>query len=68
MNVRRGLLLFATLATAAAGPGPAQATASAGPAEPADGTHGTAPIPDFTRVWNRPAFPWFEPPASGRAR
>jgi hypothetical protein len=65
MNVRRGGLLFATLAAAAAGPGLAQTTASAGPAEPADGTHGTASIPDFTRVWNHPAFPWFEPPASG---
>ena len=27
----------------------------------------TAPqsIPDFTRSWTHPAFPWFEPPASG---
>ena len=22
-------------------------------------------IPDFTRVWLHPGFPWFEPPASG---
>jgi hypothetical protein len=27
--------------------------------------HGAASIPDFSRVWNHPAFPWFEPPASG---
>ena len=24
-----------------------------------------ASIPDFTRAWTHPAFPWFEPPASG---
>ena len=22
-------------------------------------------IPNFTRVWQHPGFPWFEPPASG---
>lgn len=22
-------------------------------------------VPDFTGLWNHPAFPWFEPPASG---
>jgi hypothetical protein len=65
MNMRRDVLLIATLATAAAGPGLAQTTASAGLAEPADATHGAASIPDFSRVWNHPAFPWFEPPASG---
>jgi hypothetical protein len=25
----------------------------------------TASIPDFSGIWNHPAFPWFEPPASG---
>ena len=25
----------------------------------------TASIPDLTGMWNHPAFPWFEPPASG---
>jgi hypothetical protein len=25
----------------------------------------TAPIPDFSRIWTRSGFPWFEPPASG---
>jgi hypothetical protein len=25
----------------------------------------TAPIPDFAGTWTHPAFPWFEPPASG---
>src|SRR5579871_2392660 len=24
-----------------------------------------ASIPDFSRVWQHPAFPWYEPPASG---
>jgi hypothetical protein len=24
-----------------------------------------APIPNFTGLWSHPAFPWFEPPASG---
>ena len=66
MNVRRDVLLFAALAIGAAGPAPAQTTASDGPAEPAvTSAHGAASIPDFTRVWNHPAFPWFEPPASG---
>src|SRR4051794_24270763 len=25
----------------------------------------TTTIPNFSRVWSHPAFPWFEPPASG---
>jgi hypothetical protein len=41
-----------------------QTTTSAG--GPAGGvTNGAASIPDFTGVWMHPAFPWFEPPASG---
>jgi hypothetical protein len=28
-------------------------------------SQGLASIPEFTGVWNHPAFPWFEPPASG---
>jgi hypothetical protein len=27
--------------------------------------HAGASIPNFSRVWQHPAFPWFEPPASG---
>ncbi len=36
------------------------------PAGPAakDGAH-AATIPDFSGVWFHPAFPWYEPPASG---
>src|SRR5215475_10999424 len=32
---------------------------------PASNATSAASIPDFSRVWNHPAFPWFEPPASG---
>lgn len=35
------------------------------PAVPATAAYGATSIPDFSRVWNHPAFPWFEPPASG---
>src|SRR5262249_39329474 len=45
-------------------PGVAQ-TPSAAPA--ASNAPGAAPIPDFSRVWTHPAFPWFEPLASGPA-
>jgi hypothetical protein len=62
MKGHRNFLLFVILATAAATPALAQAPA-AGPAGSA--TQGAASIPDFSRVWMHPAFPWFEPPASG---
>jgi hypothetical protein len=64
MSMRRDFLLFAILATAAATPALAQtATPVVDPVGSA--THGAASVPDFSRVWNHPAFPWFEPPASG---
>jgi hypothetical protein len=50
MGLHRTLLLIA-IATAAAIPAAAQ------PQTPAP--------PDFSGVWTHPAFPWFEPPASG---
>ncbi len=59
MNRHRNLLLTITLATAAATPALAQTPMPA--VDPAT----SATIPDFSRVWNHPAFPWFEPPASG---
>jgi hypothetical protein len=62
MNGHRNFLAFVILATAAATTALAQAPAAA-PAGSA--TQGAASIPDFTRVWMHPAFPWFEPPASG---
>jgi hypothetical protein len=66
MYSQRGLLLFAAVATAAAMPVMAQAPSAAGPA--AGEKHSAASIPDFSRVWTHPAFPWFEPPASGPGR
>jgi hypothetical protein len=51
------------VATAAAASAIVQTPSAAGPGN--SETHSLAPIPDFSRVWNHPAFPWFEPPASG---
>jgi hypothetical protein len=65
MSMQRDFLLFVAVVavvTAAAMPVMAQ-TPLAGSAGSA--AHGAAPIPNFSRVWNHPAFPWFEPPASG---
>jgi len=63
MNRHRNFLVFVALATAAAMPAMAETPSTADPA--ASETHSAASIPDFSRVWNHPAFPWFEPPASG---
>jgi hypothetical protein len=63
MNRHRNFLVFVTLATTAAMPAVAETPSTAGPA--GGETHSAASIPDFSRVWNHPAFPWFEPPASG---
>ncbi|HKD27277.1 MAG TPA: hypothetical protein VKC66_15420 [Xanthobacteraceae bacterium] len=60
MNMQRDFLLFVILAAAAASPAAAQTVTPAGAAG-----HSAVSIPDFSRVWNHPAFPWFEPPASG---
>jgi hypothetical protein len=68
MNMQRDFLLFATLAMAAATPGrhaPLAQTATSAPARASSATHDAASIPDFSRVWRHPSFPWFEPPASG---
>src|SRR5438309_2743185 len=62
MDMRRGFLLFVAGATMTAMPAMGQ-TPSAGLA--GSQTKGAAAIPNFSRVWNHPAFPWFEPPASG---
>ena len=57
-------LLCIALTTATAMPALGQTIASeSGPASGV--TKGAAPIPEFTGVWTHPAFPWFEPPASG---
>jgi hypothetical protein len=63
MCMQRYFLLFVAVTTAAAMPASVQTTSAAGPA--GSETPGAASIPDFSRVWNHPAFPWFEPPASG---
>src|SRR5271155_3890926 len=61
---QRNVLLFIALATATAAPALGQtATPVVGPSSGA--TNGAASIPDFSRVWFHPSFPWFEPPASG---
>src|SRR6266446_8152852 len=61
MCMQRDFLLFVAVATAM--PAMAQTPSAAGP--PASETRSGASIPNFSRVWNHPAFPWFEPPASG---
>jgi len=61
--MQREFLLFVAVATAAAMPAMAQTTSAAGPA--GSETHSAASIPDFSRIWTHPAFPWFEPPESG---
>jgi hypothetical protein len=64
MRRQRNFLLFTALAAAVATPALGRtATSGAGPAGGA--TNGAPSIPDFSRVWLHPAFPWFEPPASG---
>ncbi len=63
MHRQRNFLLFVALAAAVATPAVGQ-TVTLG-VEPAGATQGAASIPDFTRIWSHPAFPWFEPPASG---
>jgi hypothetical protein len=63
MCMQRDFLLFVAVATVVATPTIAQTTSATGPA--ASETHSAASVPDFSRVWNHPAFPWFEPPASG---
>jgi hypothetical protein len=64
MNLqRRDFLLVVTLAAAATPVLAQTATPVAGPSSSA--TNAASSIPDFSRVWFHPSFPWFEPPASG---
>jgi hypothetical protein len=63
MNSRRNLVAFTILAMMTVTPVFAQTPpviASAG-----SPVNGTSTIPNFSGAWNHPAFPWFEPPASG---
>ncbi len=57
-------ILCAAFVAVAAAATPVQAQ-TAPPAVSATAAQGATSIPDFSRVWNHPAFPWFEPPASG---
>jgi hypothetical protein len=61
---QRNFLLYIALSVAVATPAPGQTVASGvGPSDAV--TNGAASIPELTGVWTHPAFPWFEPPASG---
>jgi hypothetical protein len=62
MRMQRNFLLFAAVAAVVV-PAVAQTPSAAGPG--ASETLGAASIPNFSRVWQHPAFPWYEPPASG---
>jgi hypothetical protein len=64
MYRQRDFLLIVTLATAIT-PAAGQAPSAAAPLPAGSETQGAASIPDLSRVWAHPAFPWFEPPASG---
>jgi hypothetical protein len=63
MYMQRDFLLVVAVATAAAMPAIGQTSSVAGTT--GSETHNAASVPDFSRVWTHPAFPWFEPPASG---
>jgi hypothetical protein len=55
-----GFIALAAIVAPARG----QTVTSAG--EPAgDAANSAAAVPDFSHVWSHPAFPWFEPAASG---
>jgi hypothetical protein len=64
MRTQRNFVLFIALAAATAMPAFEQTMALEGGSASAE-TNGATSIPNFTGVWKHPAFPWFEPPASG---
>ncbi|HLH97819.1 MAG TPA: hypothetical protein VKW08_22130 [Xanthobacteraceae bacterium] len=63
MRTQRDFLLFAAVTAVAL----SAATLIVPSVVLADGESksGGASIPDFSHVWTHPAFPWYEPPASG---
>src|ERR1700757_3296554 len=63
MSRQRDFLLLVAVATATAMPAAGQTPSAAG--RGGSKTPAAASIPDFSRVWTHPAFPWFEPPAAG---
>ena len=58
---QRIFLLYIALAVAVATP----ALGQTGVGSSGGVTSGATSIPELTGVWTHPAFPWFEPPASG---
>src|SRR5215475_4263942 len=62
MYRQRNSLLFAAMTAAAVLPAVAQTPSTVGSG---GSEHSAASIPDLSRVWTHPAFPWFEPPTSG---
>jgi hypothetical protein len=65
MRTQRDFLLFACFAAVAFAAVAMATMTSAAPAPAAGETQSATSIPDFSRVWMHPAFPWYEPPASG---
>src|SRR5215468_10844198 len=67
MRSRRNALFLAAMATVAAMPAMAQTLAQTPSTAGAAGNdkHNAASTPNISGVWTHPAFPWFEPPASG---
>ena len=63
MRVQREFLLFAAVVTIATTPAVAQTSTVAGTT--GSEKQSAASIPNFSGTWTHPAFPWFEPPASG---
>jgi hypothetical protein len=63
MRRQQNLLLFIALAVVAAAPAQGHSAPVVGTSSGA--TSGTSSLPDFSRVWFHPSFPWFEPPAAG---
>jgi hypothetical protein len=62
MYMQRNFLLLLAVTAAAV---PAMGQTPSAPGTAGSETHSAASIPNLSRVWNHPAFPWFEPPASG---
>src|ERR1700751_3080392 len=63
MSMKRDFLLSLATAATAAMPAVGQTLLAAEPTT--SEKHSAASVPNLSRVWTHPAFPWFEPPASG---
>jgi len=61
----RKIVVFAMAIAIGVWNSPAESQSSAKVAEGVSAGSGAASIPDFSRGWFHPSFPWFEPPASG---